>query len=270
MLQSKSRVLSHRVALFAVPSVLCALLAGGWLCAQKTPSPPASASVAVFASSRVTANQDPVYETARVRYGQHDYAGAIAAIDTLLADPSRSAADRVFLRRQRDICREAKSGIKTSAPVPSASVPNPAAVASPADCGPRALLLVCREAKPYIPLPTLAALSKTAGVMAPKGASLEGMAKAAQSVGFAPLAVQMDRDALANLSTPALAWVDGNHYLAVFQVQRSLRGIAYDSVVIQDPNEERKETIGLTTLLSRSGGVLLTLPQAQAPKANGE
>ena len=213
------------------------------------------------------------YRTAKALFSEKRFAEADRVLQGLLADSRWRGADRIFLQRQRDICAQTMAGASpagvASVAKPAPSAPSTAAAAAPvsADCGPRALLLLCREAG----LPaTLPALSKTAGVTAPRGASLEGMAKAAASVGFAPLAVQMDRDALANLSTPALAWVDGNHYMAVFQVNRSLRGIAYDTVNVQDPNKERKETIALTTLLSRSGGVLLTLPQAQAPKANGE
>lgn len=120
--------------------------------------------------------------------------------------------------------------------------------ASPADCGPRALLLACHE----LDAPTsVAVLTRAAGTTA-AGTTLVGLQKAATSVGLKATGVQVDRDALAALSHPAIAWVDGSHYVAVL-------GVNGDTATIHDPNKERKENVPLSDLLGRSGGVLLTL-----------
>jgi hypothetical protein len=213
-------------------------------------------------SPKLSVTQSADYSKAKTLFVHGDYTGANVALSRLLTDPKQTTADRAFLQRQITICNDATAGktIEKSGKVASpAPVQNAGSVSTnTVDCGPRALLLLCREFKPPVSA-SLPALCKTAGVKAPRGASLEGMTKAAKSVGFLPEAVQMDRDALANLSTSAIAWVDGNHYLAVYRVNRSLQGIDYDTVTIQDPNKNTKEDILLTKLLSRSGGVLMTL-----------
>lgn len=74
----------------------------------------------------------------------------------------------------------------------------------------------------------------------------------------------MDRDALARLSTPAIAWVNGNHFVAVLSVRRRL----IDGVpvaTIHDPNnlnQNAKEDRPQSELLTRSGGILLTLTRS--------
>lgn len=98
---------------------------------------------------------------------------------------------------------------------------------------------------------SLPALTRVAGTT-PEGTTLAGLQKAAASLGLVAAGVQMDKDALANLSRPALAWVDGNHYLTVLRVKG-------DTATIHDPNQPQKEEVPLSDLLGRSGGVLLTL-----------
>lgn len=240
---------------------LFALTSGG--CSQK--------AVQNAASSPSPVSQGAEYRQAKALFGQHNYAASDQILASLLAEPQRTAADHLFLQRQRDLCRRAQDGEKTlaTASLTRTSSVTPAAAAKTirdADCGPRALLLLCRKANRPA---ALSDLRRTAGITSARGASLEGLSKAAASVGFAPLAVQMDRDALANLSVPAIAWVDGNHYVAVYQVNRSLRGITFDTIVVHDPNKRGEETLTLTDLLSRSGGVLLTLPTKQAEKRLG-
>jgi ABC-type bacteriocin/lantibiotic exporter with double-glycine peptidase domain len=44
-----------------------------------------------------------------------------------------------------------------------------------------------------------------------EGTTLDGLKRAAESVGSRAEGVQMDREALARLDSPAVTWVDGDH-----------------------------------------------------------
>ena len=117
-----------------------------------------------------------------------------------------------------------------------------------ADCGPRALLPVCETLRVKTTLPEL---REKAGTTA-SGSTLEGLAKAAKALGLKAAGVQMDRNELLNLKSPAVAWVDGAHYLAILNV----RG---DRATVRDPNREREEEMTIAELQRRSGGILLVL-----------
>lgn len=187
--------------------------------------------------------------TATYRAGA--YPEALAQVKALSRRPGLSSADRLFLARQEEIIQRATLEKGTpDAPKPSASVPR--VVPSPtilSDCGPRALLFVCRE----IDVPaSLSALTKAAGTRPGVGSNLAGLTQAANSVGLSAKGVQVDANALRRMPTPALAWVDGNHFVAVTRIQS-------DSATVHDPNGTGKEEVALDTLLRRSGGILLLL-----------
>jgi ABC-type bacteriocin/lantibiotic exporter with double-glycine peptidase domain len=97
----------------------------------------------------------------------------------------------------------------------------------------------------------IANLRKSAGTSR-DGTSLDGLEKAAKSVGLKAVSLQVDKDALAHISTPAVAWLDGNHFVALLDVSR-------DSATLHDPNEGKEKEMPLLELLSRSGGIVLTL-----------
>jgi len=132
------------------------------------------------------------------------------------------------------------------------------------DCGPRALLLVAQHIGVPNP-PSLVDLTRIAGVQQ-DGASMTGMVAAAKAMGLHATGVQMDAEALANLPTPALAWVDGNHYVAVLNVTTDIIGVT--SARIHDPNKADAETMTIPELLRRSGGVLLLLEKDDLKKGN--
>lgn len=117
-----------------------------------------------------------------------------------------------------------------------------------ADCGPRALFLICQEQGV---LSSLAELRRTAGTTV-KGTTLAGLAKAAKAQGWKAAGVQVDRQALAQMSGPAIAWIDGDHYIAVLSVSG-------DTATVHDPNKPQKEEMALDDLLRRCGGIVLTL-----------
>ena len=87
---------------------------------------------------------------------------------------------------------------------------------------------------------------------------MEGLAKAAQAVGLQAEGVQVSREALANVQTPCLAWIDQGpgHYVAVLSLQgEGDQGTA----TIHDPNQPYEQTIAQEQLLRLSGGYLLLL-----------
>jgi len=128
-----------------------------------------------------------------------------------------------------------------------------------ADCGPRALLFLCQAQHVSV---TLEHLRRIAGTRAEDGGtSLEGLARAARDAGFTAEGVQMDERALASLASPAIAWVDGDHYIAVLGIRHRLFG-GGNTALIHDPNQRREEVVPLDDLMRRSGGVLLTLSPA--------
>jgi hypothetical protein len=205
------------------------------------------------------------YREAKVRFARKDYRGALVQVDALLAQEDLTDEARAYLTRQRRICQDALAGkpvgprtVSTatdSARGAKAATAKCVRPASDADCGPRALLLVCQKLN--IPA-TRESLRAAAGTSA-NGTSLAGLKKAAESVGLSAEGVQMDRGALAGLESPAVAWMDGNHYVAVLTVHG-------DAALVHDPNKAEAETVPLNKLLARSGGVLLTLTQtAQRP-----
>ena len=80
---------------------------------------------------------------------------------------------------------------------------------------------------------------------------LAGLAKAAQTEG-----VQVSREALPDLQTPAIAWINRTHFDTVLALQgRSDQGTA----TIHDPNQAKDQVISQEQLLRMSGGYMLLL-----------
>lgn len=187
-------------------------------------------------------------------YRAGEYRAALAQIQTLSRKPDLSPADRLFLERQEAICRAALGKGSPTSPTaqPTPATPKPRPIL--ADCGPRALHFVCRELG--VPA-SLSALTEVAGTTTGAGSSLLGLARAAKSVGLSARGVQVDADALRRAPMPALAWVDGDHFVAVTRIKD-------DSATVHDPNTNGKEEVALDTLLRRSGGILLLLEQGKS------
>ena len=170
------------------------------------------------------------------------------------ADGDAAGAERTFAALRREYPqhflaqraatgeREEGRGERTGAPGASPA----AAEAGAADCGPRALQLLCERLRVPASLETL---RRDAGTTE-RGTTLAGLARAARARGLKAEGVQVDRNALLALRQPAIAWVDGEHYLMLLRMDRN-------RVRVRDPNEEREEVISADELLRRSGGVLL-------------
>jgi ATP-binding cassette subfamily B protein len=87
-----------------------------------------------------------------------------------------------------------------------------------------------------------------------QGTSLAGLAKAAKALGLQAEGVQVSRDALAQIEMPALAWVNGNHYIAALSVHGEGE---HGTAVIHDPNAASEQTIPQEQLLRQCSGYLL-------------
>jgi hypothetical protein len=117
-----------------------------------------------------------------------------------------------------------------------------------ADCGPRALAVVLEARGRQVEVSWLARVAGTNRF----GTTLAGLERAAAAAGLRAEAVQMDFPALTKMEGMGIAWVDGDHYVAVL----SVRG---DEAIIRDPNHSQDERIETEQLLRRSGGIVLTL-----------
>lgn len=196
----------------------------------------------------------PLYQQAEQACQRKNYAQAVRLLQRLAVAPGLSAAQRRFVLEQRNLCLH-DAGLPAptlalAAPPAVSPEPNPSRSAADADCGPRALLLLSNQLGIPASLPQLRRLAGTTG----NGTSLDGLARAAQSLGLKTEGVQVSREALPDLPMPGIAWTNGRHYCAVLALQgRGEQGTA----VIHDPNQPQEETISQERLLRLSGGILL-------------
>ena len=205
----------------------------------------------------------PLYQQAQqaCKVGQFHHAAELLA--QLSASASLSAEQRAFVQEQRSLClhdaglpveerKEEEKKRRREEPTTSHQSPitNHQSPATNADCGPRALLLACERLGVKA---SLAQLREGAGTTA-GGTSLEGLATAAKRMGLKAEGVQVSRDALPDIDMPALAYVNGNHFVAVLSVQgRGENGTAR----IHDPNKAEEETVSQERLLRLCSGYLL-------------
>ena len=230
---------------------LAVLLAG---CHVQPAAHPTSLRTSAAAPASPDVQQDAAYKTAVAQFGKHDYSATLISINGLIAKPqyAQNPAAHAFLLHQQAICRHAidphlAADLPPASPAPllPAHVP---LTAAQADCGPRALLLLCPQFGVHADLDTL---RRQAGTT-PKGTTMQGLAHAAGTLGLKAKGVQVDRQALTQVPLPAIAWYDGSHYV-------DLLSVSEQQAKIRDPNKPKEEDIPTNELLGRSGGFLLTL-----------
>jgi len=188
----------------------------------------------------------PLYRQARQDCQHYDYRHAADALLTLSKTPGLAPDAVAFVQRQRDICLQ-DAGLLIAAPTSAAPLTSAPA---DADCGPRALLLLCQHLGVKTSLETL---RQSAGTTA-QGTTMEGLQQAAQKLGLQAEGVQVSREALPDIATPALAWDRRNHFIVVLK----LSGNGDNAIAtIHDPNKPAEETISQENLLQRCGGFLL-------------
>ena len=190
----------------------------------------------------------PLYKQARQDCKRKDFRQAADHLQTLSRTPGLAPDAVAFCNAQRDICLKDAGLAPVSMTVAVASLP--ARTPADADCGPRALLLVCRKLGVKTDLQTLQQAAGTTST----GTTLAGLQQAAQKLGLQAEGVQVSREALPDIATPAIGWFHRNHY----EVLLALSGSGDKATaVLHDPNKPNEETISQEQLLQRCNGYLL-------------
>lgn len=202
----------------------------------------------------------PLYQQAETACKAQRYKQAAELLQRLATLPELTADERAFVTRQQALCRKdaglpalSNASIHERKPsVRTIATSSPAVSSADVNCGPRALLLVCQQLGIRT---SIDELSRQAGTNA-QGTSLEGLAMAAKAVGLKAEGVQVSREALPNQPLPAIAYVNGNHFIVV----RKLEGSGENATAtIHDPNAAGGETISQERLLRLCSGYLLLL-----------
>ena len=237
-------------------------------CRSSAPVLPSTPAVSVRTASLHPAATDPhliavahvqampLYQQAQAACAKQQFAVAAGLLDRLAATPDLNDLERAFCREQQNLCRRdaglpvaPEESRKEAQKTQTEEAGKP--LSESADCGPRALLLLGEKLGVRTDLATL---KQKAGITE-KGTSLQGLADAIQAVGLKSEGVQLSREELARARMPAIAWVNGNHYLCVGEIKGGVEGTA----VIRDPNQMGDETIPLERLLRMSSGYLLLI-----------
>jgi hypothetical protein len=200
-------------------------------------------------SSVVQLQSSSLYQQARHDCQRHNYRLAADHLQTLARTPGLAPDAIAFVETQREICLR-DAGLPSPASVVPASLP--ARTPADADCGPRALLIVCQKLGVKTNLETL---RKSAGTTA-EGTTMAGLQQAAQKLGLKAEGVQVSREALPDVSPPAIIWLHHNHYAVLTGI--SGRGDQAQCSVF-DPNHRGEETWLQEQLLQQSGGFLLLI-----------
>jgi hypothetical protein len=212
---------------------------------------PAHVALDPVRTRNVTVRLHPDYKRAEILFHAGERTKARSIFVGLLRNPTLTLQDKQFLQRQIFIADGNKTplGFIGKTPIGARSSQTPSA-----DCGPRALKIAAEAVGIPVQMATLIKVSKTNK----DGTSLEGMILGAESLGLKSEGVQVDKDALSKITPPAVVWIDGNHYVALLKI---VRNPLTDSVnaLIHDPNESQEKSLPIEELLSRSGGIVLTL-----------
>jgi hypothetical protein len=204
----------------------------------------------------------PQFQAAANEYAGGRYLRAASLVEALEKTGGLDAAGRAFCERQREIClRKAANPAPVSAPAGPPRIPTkpafgvfgtPARSPAEADCGPRALRIAAEAMGIHV---SVERLRKLAGTTA-NGTTMEGLAEAARAIGLKAEGVKLDRQALADLDTPAVAWTNANHFVAVLEVEGDP---ADGTATIHDPNRPEAQRVPQALLFAESGGYLLKL-----------
>ena len=226
---------------------------------------PASAAIAPRSAEQAGMAQlraMPEYRSAQAACKAQDYARARDILDKLSKDAHFTKQQAAFCVTQENICRSHLSQPPLAVPgepAQAASAANASAnhslTAADADCGPRALQIAAAKLGVSADLNML---RKTAGTTG-QGTDLDGLSKAAASIGLKATGLQISREALAEVNLPAICWDRGNHFIVFCSYSPGEDG---GKAVIRDPNASKEETISGEQLLRRSAGYILELTRA--------
>ena len=259
---------AHRQAVLRSAIVLCGL-AGFAGCAPSPAShvsaaaPRTSPSAVPAASLQATlihVHSLPLYQKAEQACKAKCYAQAAGLLQRLGEQKGLPLDESAFVQQQRVLCLQ-DAGLPVPASTLSSKISSAAASKTSsaltstnsladADCGPRALLLLCNRLGIKT---TLSFLRQKAGTT-PVGTSLAGLATAAQAVGLKAEGVQVSREALQEIDLPAIGYVNGNHFVEVAALAGKGEGA---TATIHDSNAAGEETISQERLLRLCSGYLL-------------
>jgi hypothetical protein len=220
---------------------------------SRSPAAPRPAGFARAANPADRVSRIPEFRKAEDEFTAGHFAQAASLMERVERNNSLSTAELRWLREQRNVClkRAGRPAVELPAEVRPAAFSGARTVRQ-ADCGPRALAIAAARMGVRAPLERLTKLAGTTRF----GTTMEGLAGAAKAIGLRAEGVQVDRQGLADLGTPAIAWMDRNHYAAVL----SVKGDPEDgTAMVHDPNRREPQEVPQAQLMAESGGYLLEL-----------
>ncbi len=128
---------------------------------------------------------------------------------------------------------------------------------SASDCGAACLVMVSRYWGKHFSVNRLREIANVDR----NGASLRGLAVAAESIGFTTRPVKASLDKLAQANLPAIAHWEGRHYIVVYEVRR-------DRVIVADPAMGQRSLTIAQFLTGWTGYTLLLQPTALFKEAD--
>ena len=201
----------------------------------------------------------PLYQQSIVACQQKRYRDAANLLARLAKQPDLSPAEITFVRQQQLLCLN-DAGLSASKLIltsyhSTTSLSSAAKVdLASADCGPRALALVCKRLGVETDVATLRLKAGTTG----QGTSMAGLANAAKSLGLKTEGVQVSREALREVHLPAIGYVNGTHFVEVIALNGNSSG-EEATATIHDPNLPTEQTISQERLLRLTSGYLLSV-----------
>ena len=220
---------------------------------------PSAVSVAPLQATLIHVHSLPLYQEAEQACKAERYTQAAALLQRLGEQKGLTSAEITFVQQQQVLCLQ-DAGLPVpaflNAPAAASAETSSALTSShsraDADCGPRALLLLCNRLGVKT---TMSFLRQKAGTTQ-AGTSLAGLAVAAKAVGLKAEGVQVSREALPEVEVPAIGYVNGNHFVEV----AALAGKGESATAtIHDPNAAGEETISQERLLRLCSGYLLLI-----------
>ena len=192
----------------------------------------------------------PAYREAKTAYGRGEYRKAAELLAGMQKSAALTADQKEFCHRQELICFASLSPHKTAPQARAHALP--ATASTGVDCGPRALSIACAQLG-IVSSP--ADLTRAAGTNS-KGTTMAGLKRAAEGLKLKAEGVQVSREALPDVPTPCIGWVNRDHYVVVCGFNG--RG-EHGTATIQDPNEISPRTVSCERLLQATSGYLLVL-----------
>ncbi len=185
----------------------------------------------------------PQFVAAEHLCNRNKYADAANQLTKLATLRKFSHYQLAYIQQQRELCMSHLVQPDKVTPPPALPVPT-----NKPDCGPRALALVLH----HLGMPVKLADIEQHTPLTAKGCSMDELANDAKRYGLHTTGVQIARNGISKLKTPAIGWVDDNHYIAVYSLHNSM-------AVVHDPNVANANTISQQELLRLTGGYFLEL-----------